>query len=37
MEVSVQHHAPAALTPKKKKLVPIEEEAGCETEPFWTI
>jgi len=37
MEVGVQHDAPAALTPRKKHLVPIEEEAGCETEPVWTM
>ena len=36
MDVSVQHHAPAALLPRKKHLVPIEKEAGGKTEPVWT-
>jgi len=28
MEVSAQHHAPAALPSRKEPLVPIELEAG---------
>jgi hypothetical protein len=37
MEVNVQHHAPTALPPRKKHLLPIEKEAGCETQPMWKI
>jgi hypothetical protein len=36
MEVSGQLHAPAALSPEKEPLVPIGEEAGWASEPFWT-
>jgi hypothetical protein len=36
MEVSGQLHAPAALPPGKKPLVPIGQEAGWAPEPFWT-
>jgi len=35
VEVS-QLQAPAALSPGKKLLVPIRQEAGWAPEPFWT-
>jgi hypothetical protein len=37
MEVSGQHHTPAALPPGKEPLVPIGQEAGWDPEPFWTL
>jgi len=36
MEVTGQIHAPAALLPGKKPLVPVGEVVGWATEPFWT-
>jgi hypothetical protein len=39
MEVSGQHHAPAALYPRGKNpppTVPIGQEAGWAPEPVWT-
>jgi hypothetical protein len=33
MEMSGQLHAPAALTPRKKHVVPIGQEAGWSPEP----
>jgi hypothetical protein len=37
MEESGQLHAPAALPLKKEFPVPIRQEAGCNTEPIWTL
>jgi len=36
MEVSGQLHAPAALPPRKKPLVPIGQGAELRPEPVWT-
>ena len=36
MEVSGQHHVPAALSPGKNS-VPIDYEAGWAPEPVWTF
>jgi hypothetical protein len=36
MGVSGQRHAPAALYPRGKDLVPIGQEAGWAPEPVWT-
>jgi hypothetical protein len=35
-QVSGQLHAPAALPAGKEPLVPIGQEAGWTSEPFWT-
>jgi hypothetical protein len=36
MEVSGQFHAPTALPPREKPLVPTAQEAGWAPEPVWT-
>ena len=37
MEVNSQPHAPAALSPGKDHMVPIELEAGWASGPVWTF
>jgi hypothetical protein len=36
MGVSGQRHAPAALYPRDRSLVPIGQDTGWDSEPVWT-